>query len=149
MKKDKNLQWLATTKGAIKRILEIDSTIKGNSSLQLPDILVLLYILNDMDYDNKIKLPTQKEIGEEIGLTARRISMAITKLKKLSFIAKLPEAKTYYINPFYFYIGDYRDLNSKYKTWKKLAPKDQYSNNEELDNETDSFIDFAETAEKQ
>lgn len=93
MKKDKNLQWLATTKGAIKRILEIDSTIKGNSSLQLPDILVLLYILNGMDYDNKIKLPTQKEIGEEIGLTARRISMAITKLKNFLSLLSFQKLK--------------------------------------------------------
>ena len=135
MKKDKNLRWFATTKEATTEILKIISTNKGSESIQLPDISVLFFIINKMDYDNKAKLPTQKEIGEEIWLTARRISMAITKLKKFSFIAKLPEAKTYYINPFYFYIGDYRDLHSKYETWKKLAPQDQQSNNEENEDE--------------
>lgn len=124
MKKDKNLRWFATTKEATTTILNIITTNKGKDSIQLPDISVLLFIINKMDYDNKAKLPTQKEIGKEINLTTRRISMAITKLRKFKFIFKLPEAKTYYINPFYFYIGDYRDLHSKYETWKKLDKKE-------------------------
>lgn len=128
MKKDKSNRWFATTKTATTDILNIISTTKGKNSIQLPDISVLLFIINKMDYDNKAKLPTQKEIGEQINLTPRRISMAITKLQKLSFIIKISEAKTYYINPFYFYIGDYRDLHSKYEIWKKLTSNSKQTN---------------------
>lgn len=128
MKKDKNLRWLATTQEALTQILKITSTIKGKNSLQLPDIQVLLYAIKEMDYDNKIKLPKQKELGEELGITARRVSMAVTKLKKLGFFTKVKEAKTYYINPFYFYVGDYRDLHHKYETWKKLRADKQKNN---------------------
>lgn len=128
MKKDKSNRWFATTKIATTDILNIISATKGKNSIQLPDISVLLFIINKMDYDNKAKLPTQKEIGEQINLTPRRISMAITKLQKLSFIIKISEAKTYYINPFYFYIGDYRDLHSKYEIWKKLTSNSKQTN---------------------
>lgn len=128
MKKDKSLRWFATTKEATTKILNIIATTAGKTSIQLPDISVLFFIINKMDYDNKAKLPTQKEIGKQINLSPRRISMAITKLQKYSFIAKTSEAKTYYINPFYFYIGDYRDLHSKYETWKKLTSNTQQTN---------------------
>ena len=90
MKKDEDYRWFATTKKAIKDISKIISTTKGKNSIQLPDISVLLFIINKMDYNNKAKLPTQKEIGEQLNLTPRRISMAITKLQKLSFILPLP-----------------------------------------------------------
>ncbi len=128
MKKDEDYRWFATTKKAIKDISKIISTTKGKNSIQLPDISVLLFIINKMDYNNKAKLPTQKEIGEQLNLTPRRISMAITKLQKLSFIIKISEAKTYYINPSYFYVGDYRDLHSKYETWKKLTSNSKQAN---------------------
>lgn len=127
MKKDKNLRWLATTKEAINQILQITSTTKGKASLQLPDIQVLLYAIKEMNYDNEVKLPKQKDLGEKLGITARRVSMAVTKLKKLGFFTKLKEAKTYYVNPFYFYVGDYRDIHHKRETWKKLRPDTQKS----------------------
>lgn len=125
MKKDKNLRWFATTKNAVNEILRTISTTKGKNSIQLPDISVLMYLISNMDYDNKIKINNQKEVAETVGITPRRVSMAITKLKKMNFIVKLSETKTYFINPFYFYIGDYRDLHHKYETWKKLRPDDQ------------------------
>ena len=104
MKKDKNMRWLATTKEAINQIIQITSTTKGKNSLQLPDIQVLLYAIKAMDYDNKAKFPKQADLGNELGITARRVSMAVTKLQKLGFFTKLKEAKTDYINPFYFYV---------------------------------------------
>lgn len=128
MKKDKNMRWLATTKEAINQIIQITSTTKGKNSLQLPDIQVLLYAIKAMDYDNKAKFPKQADLGNELGITARRVSMAVTKLQKLGFFTKLKEAKTYYINPFYFYVGDYRDLHHKYEIWKKLRPDTQKNN---------------------
>lgn len=127
MPKNNDLRWFATTKNAINYINQINTNNKGKESIQLPDISVLYYIINKMDYDNKAKLPTQKIIGKELNLTPRRISTAITKLKKFNFIAKDKQPKTYFINPFYFYIGDYRDLHHKYESWKKLKPQDKIS----------------------
>lgn len=147
MKKDKNLRWLATTKEAITQILQITSTTKGKNSLQLPDIQVLLYAIKTMDYDNKTKFPKQKDLGNELGITARRISMAVTKLQKLGFFTKVKkEAKTYYVNPFYFYIGDYRDLHHKYEIWKKLRPdvkkEDNAFNNPNYNKKEIDFTDW-------
>lgn len=127
MPKNNDLRWFATTKNAINYINQINTNNKGKESIQLPDISVLYYIINKMDYNNKAKLPTQKIIGKELSLTPRRISTAITKLKKFNFIAKDKQPKTYFINPFYFYIGDYRDLHHKYESWKKLKPQDKIS----------------------
>lgn len=141
MKKDKNLRWLATTKEAINQILQITAIIKGKNSLQLSDIQVLLYTIKTMDYNNKVKLPKQTDLGNELGITARRVSMAVTKLQKLGFFTKLKEAKTYYVNPFYFYEGDYRDLHHKYEIWKKLRPDTQKNttlfNNSNYNKQTD------------
>ena len=64
MPKNNDLRWFATTKNAINYINQINTNNKGKESIQLPDISVLYYIINKMDYDNKAKLPTQKIIGK-------------------------------------------------------------------------------------
>lgn len=101
-----NVKWYATTVEGSKKI----ATMYLSSS----DTKLLFYLLSNIDSNNIVKLKKYLDISEEINLSIASIKKSMKKLKEENLIVKdLEEKKTIFINPEFFYAGDYKIIEDK------------------------------------
>ena len=86
-----------------------------NYELTAAEIKLILYLLSKIDEDNQTTIPKQTEMSDEINITVRKISEGLSRLKQAKIIIKSEEAKTYFINPSFFYTGGAQVLVDKQK----------------------------------
>ena len=123
---ESNFKFIAFSKQGIellqklttKQITSIKKINKKSSELTSADINILLYILNNLTYENTSTIPPQKEICIELNLSQKQVSISINKLIDKEIIIKIKPARTYFISPKYFYLGT--DRKNKIIKWKKL-----------------------------
>lgn len=121
----KNVIFVATTKEWLKCISAelVEQTEFVNNKklvLQMADLRVLHYLLDKMDYNNYAVVPVYQVISNDIGISVRQISQSISKLRARGFIARCKQARTYMINPKYFYVGPMSDNEEKQEEFDEL-----------------------------
>ncbi|QCQ04793.1 hypothetical protein FAX13_09270 [Ligilactobacillus animalis] len=99
-KRKLNISWFATTKVGMEELAK-NIDFKLTSS----DFRLLFYLLSKIDEDNRATIPTQKIISDEINISVRKISEGLRRLREAKIIVKTVEARTYFINPTFFYTG--------------------------------------------
>lgn len=102
--KNKEIQWLPFTIDLIQEILNL------NNKLTMLDVRIFLYLVSNMDDNNKIEF-IQKELAntEELqGVSEANISKSIKKLRELDFISKTVIPHEVMINPNMSYLGGKR-----------------------------------------
>ena len=123
--KNKEIQWLPFTIDLIQEILDL------NNKLTMLDIRIFLYLISNMDDNNKIEF-IQKELAntEELqGVSEANISKSIKKLRELDFISKTLIPHEVMVNPNMTYLGGkrgkeklliyYEDVKKQLKKKKK------------------------------
>lgn len=116
-KKLDNIKWFATT------ITGIESLANESLGLTLSDFKILFYLLSKIDSHNCAKVPNQKEISKELNISIRKISESFKRLKIAKIIVKTDSAKTYLINPNYFYTGGIQYLDEKKELFNIISYK--------------------------
>lgn len=92
------ITWFATTKAGVLE-LAVNTALKLTTS----DFRILFYILSKVDFYNKAKLPTQADISTDTNISVRKISEAFRRLRDAKILVKSEEARTYLVNPAFFY----------------------------------------------
>lgn len=123
--KNKEIQWLPFTIDLIQEILNL------NNKLTMLDVRIFLYLISNMDDNNKIEF-IQKELAntEELqGVSEANISKSIKKLRELDFISKTLIPHEVMVNPSMTYLGGkrgkeklliyYEDVKKQLKKKKK------------------------------
>lgn len=96
---DTNLTWFATTKNFTNKINDSYSKFSGL------DFKILFYILNKMNYANKVTNFINKDLAKKFGKSEQSISTSITKLRKENIIKRTHNSFEIMVNPEYFYNG--------------------------------------------
>lgn len=92
------ITWFAMKKAGVEELAK-NVELKLTSS----DFRVLFYALSKIDNENRATLPKQTVISEEINISVRKISEAFRRLRDAKILVKSEEARTYFINPAFFY----------------------------------------------
>ena len=112
----KNINWFATTTEGAKII----STMNINGS----DTRLLYYLLSKIDEYNQINIKKYKLIAKELNTSEATIKKAMINLKKNKLIIKdIAETKTLFVNPTFFYAGNYKDIEAKQNYFDELFNK--------------------------
>ena len=133
-KRKLNIKWFATTKLGIEELAK-----NTNFGLTSSDFRLMFYLLSKIDEDNKATVPKQTEISDEINISVRKISEGLARLKQAKIIIKSEEAKTYFINPTFFYTGE-----DGYKAIE-LAKQEDFD--EHCEDKPESYTPTADEAE--
>lgn len=110
----KNIRWFATTRKGIEELSK-----NTDFGLTSSDFRLLFYLLSKIDEDNRATIQKQEDISKEINISVRKISEGLKRLKNAKIIVKTKEAKTYFINPAFFYAGGHEALNLKQDDFDK------------------------------
>lgn len=92
------ITWFATTKAGV-----LELAVNTDLKLTTSDFRILFYILSKVDFDNRAELPKQAEISKETDISVRKISEAFRRLRDVKILVKSEEARTYFVNPAFFY----------------------------------------------
>lgn len=99
------ITWFATTKAGV-----LELAINTGLKLTTSDFRILFYILSKVNFDNRAELPTQAKISEETNISVRKISEAFRRLRDAKILVKSEEARTYFVNPAFFYACGFYNL---------------------------------------
>jgi len=114
----KNMSWYATTFEGSEKISKM--------KLSKNDARLLFYILSKIDIDNRIHIPTYKELAKELNMKEATVKKAFMTLRNNDILAKdIEQKKTVFINPDLFYAG-YSSANDKKKSYFNKC-KQEYS----------------------
>ncbi|WP_035619939.1 helix-turn-helix domain-containing protein [Lachnoanaerobaculum sp. ICM7] len=120
--KTKNINWFATTTIGMNELAK-----NTDFELTTSDFRLLFYLLSKIDDDNRSKVPKQEIISNEIGLSVRKISEALRKLQNAKIIIKTKDqARTYFINPTFFYTGGFKVIQEKQDDFNELSETHGY-----------------------
>lgn len=92
------ITWFATTKAGV-----LELALNTDLKLTTSDFRILFYILSKVDFDNRAELPKQADISAETNISVRKISEAFRRLRDAKILVKSEEARTYFVNPAFFY----------------------------------------------
>lgn len=122
--KQSNLRWLALTDDFLKEIQE-----DHKHELTTTDFKMLAYMLQKMNYDNFCEIPDQNTIKQDLGISVRSISTAVSHLKEWKCITRDRRlARTFMLNPSYFYRGGFGPQKNKKRKFKQLCKQNEKDN---------------------
>ena len=115
--KQSNLRWLAVTDDFLKEIQK-----DHKHELTTTDFKMLAYMLQKMNYDNFCEISDQNKISQKLGISVRSISTAVSHLKEWKCITRYTRlARTFMLNPNYFYRGGFGPQKNKKRKFTKLS----------------------------
>lgn len=109
-----NISWYATTITGATDITKM--ILSGN------EFRVLFYLLSKVDVNNRVKLPKYQDIANDLGTSLPTIKKAMMNLRINKLIVKDTNfSKTIFLNPTFFYTGNYRAIDEKQEYFDDLC----------------------------